>query len=190
MWIYEKRLIFPLKHLTPNPRMAKLIAMLNGGPNGEISAGLQYLNQRYYITNEKVKAVLTDIGTEELSHSELLSVMFTQLMCNAPKDQLRASNMDGWSAAHDYAAFPQDWNGNDWTAAYIQTTGDPIADLTTDMAAEECARAGYEGVLKQCDDPDIIAPLQFLRMREIVHYQRFGEALNILNEDICRKKWH
>ena len=182
MWIYEKRLIYPIGRLKPNPRMAKLIALLLGGPNGEMTASITYLNQRYCMPLNAVKAILTDIGTEELSHVEMLSAMFTQMMDGASKEALCAANMDGWSAEFNHCPFPANWNRESWTAAYVGTTGDPIANITNDMAAEEKARAGYEGVIRLCDDPDVIGPLQFLRQREIVHFQRFGEALNMLNE--------
>ena len=181
MWIYEKRLIYPLCEIKPNPRMAKLISMLLGGPNGELTASITYLNQRYCMPCGEVKAILTDIGTEELSHVEMLSAMMKMMLAGSTKEELRESGMECWFASHNCCPFPADCNGNNWTAAYVGTTGDPIADITNDMAAEEKARAGYEGVLKLCDDPQVIAPLQFLREREIVHFQRFGEALNILN---------
>ena len=182
MWIYEKRLIYPLGDIRPNPRMAKLTAMLLGGPNGEFTAATTYLNQRYCMPCGAVQAILTDIGTEELSHVEMLSVMIQKMLAGATKEELRAAGMEGWVAAFNCCPFPKDQNGYSWTADYVGTTGDPIADITNDMAAEQKARAGYEGVIKFCDDPAIIAPLQFLREREIVHFQRFGEALNILHD--------
>ena len=126
------------------------------------------------------------VGTEELSHVEMLSVMIQKMLAGASKEELRASGMEGWVAAFNCCPFPKDQNGYSWTADYVGTTGDPIADITNDMAAEQKARAGYEGVLKFCDDPAIIAPLQFLREREIVHFQRFGEALNILHDYLGR----
>ena len=181
MWIYEKRLIYPVKIKRPNARMAKLIAMLYAGANGELTAGVTYLNQRYYMPDDTCKAILTDIGTEELAHWEMLGAMLTQCLDGASEAELRAANMDGWIADHGISAFPRDCFGNSWTADYVGCTGDPIADITNNMAAEQKARAGYEGVLKQCEDADLIAPLEFLRAREIVHFQRFGEALNILN---------
>ena len=116
----------------------------------------------------------------------MLSVMIQKMLAGASKEELRASGMEGWVAAFNCCPFPKDQNGYSWTADYVGTTGDPIADITNDMAAEQKARAGYEGVLKFCDDPAIIAPLQFLREREIVHFQRFGEALNILHDYLGR----
>lgn len=182
MWIYEKKLIYPLGDIRPNPRMAKMLAMLLGGPNGELTASLTYLNQRYCMPCPQVVAILSDIGTEELSHVEMLSVMMKKLLAGASVEELRAAGMEGWMASHNCCPFPQDQNGFPWTGAYVGTTGDPIADITNDMAAEQKARAGYEGAMRFCDDPQILGPLQFLREREIVHYQRFGEALNLLND--------
>lgn len=181
MWIYEKRLIFPLGEIKPNARMAKMISFLLGGPNGELTASITYLNQRYCMPCGEVKAILTDIGTEELSHVEMLSTMMKMMLAGTSKEELRESGMDGWFAEFGCCPFPANWNRENWTAAYVGTTGDPIANITNNMAAEEKARASYEGVLKLCDDPQVIAPLQFLREREVVHFQRFGEALNILN---------
>ena len=168
--------------IRPNPRMAKLIAMLLGGANGELTASLTYLNQRYCMPSPEVVAILTDIGTEELSHVEMLSIMIKKMLTAASIDELREAGMEGWVADHNCCPFPQNQNGYPWNAAYVGTTGDPIADITNNMAAEQKARAGYEGVMRFCDDPQILGPLQFLREREIVHYQRFGEALNILND--------
>ena len=145
MWVYEKRLIFPLGEIKPNPRMAKLTAMLLGGPNGEFTAATTYLNQRYCMPCGAVQAILTDIGTEELSHVEMLSVMIQKMLAGASKEELRASGMEGWVAAFNCCPFPKDQNGYSWTADYVGTTGDPIADITNDMAAEQKARAGEQG---------------------------------------------
>ena len=136
--------------------MAKLIAMLLGGPNGEMTASTTYLNQRYCMPVGCVQATLTDIGTEELSHVEMLSVMLKMLLNGCSKDELRAAGMDGWAAEFGDCPFPANWNRESWTAAYVGTTGDPIANIANDMAAEEKARAGYEGVIRMCDDPDTI----------------------------------
>ena len=188
MWIYEKKLIYPMPKLRPDAHMAKLVNALMGGANGEMSAATTYLNQRYCMPYKRVQALLTDIGTEELSHVEMLSAMYTQLICDVPVSELVAEGMAGSKFQHGCCPFPADANGYLWTSAYIGTTGDPVADITNDMAAEEKARAGYEGGLRQCSDPDVAAALQFLREREIVHFQRFGEALNYINEQMgCRK---
>lgn len=189
MWIYEKKLIYPMPKLRPNAHMARLVASLMGGQNGEMTAATTYLNQRYCMPYERVQALLTDIGTEELSHVEMLSAMYTQLISDASLSELRESGMAGSKAMFGCCPFPMDANGNLWTAAYVGTTGDPVADITNNMAAEEKARAGYEGALRQCSDPDLAAALQFLREREVVHFQRFGEALNYINEQMGCKKY-
>ena len=186
MWIYEKKLIYPLGNIRPNPRMAKLLAMLLGGANSELTASLTYLNQRYCMPCPQVAAILSDIGTEELSHVEMLSVMMKKMLADASIEELRSAGMEGWAADHNCCPFPQNQDGYKWTGAYVGVTGDPIADITNDMAAEQKARAGYEGAMRFCDDPQVLGPLQFLREREIVHYQRFGEALNILNDYMAR----
>lgn len=188
MWIYEKRLLFPVCIKKTNVRMAKLALSLYGGASGELSAAIGYLNQRYSMPDNTVKAILTDIGTEELAHWEMLGSMIMQCLHGASVRELKENGMDGFYAEHSNNPFAADAMGNYWSSQYISATGDPIADLTSDMAAEQRARAGYEGVLKQCDDPDIIKPLQFLREREIVHYQRFGEALNIVQDKLNKKR--
>lgn len=190
MWIYEKKLIFPVRITRPNARMAKFIAMLYGGANGELTAGVTYLTQRYSMPDDVCRAILTDIGTEELSHWEMLGAMLTASLDGASQEEIDAAGMTCWKSDHGNAAFPKDCFGNPWEANYVGCTGDPIADLTNDMAAEQKARAGYEGVLRQCDDPEYIAPLEFLRQREIVHYQRFGEALMRLQDKMQCKKYH
>ena len=187
MWIYEKKLIYPVKVTKPNPRMARIIANLFASDAGEMSASMTYLNQRFVMPDEKSRSILTDVGTEELAHMEMLQSMLMQCLKGASKDELIRSGMYGWVQKYGENAFPADWGGNAWTADYIASTGDPIANLTHDMGAEQRARAGYEGALRLCDDPDLVNALQFLRMREIVHYQRFGETLEALYEKKDRK---
>ena len=127
-------------------------------------------------------------GTDELAHWEMLGVMLMQSLEGANTQEIKEAGLECWSASHGIAPFPADCNGNNWTAAYVGTTGDPVAALTNNMAAEQKARAGYEGVIRLCDDPDFMGPLQFLRQREIVHFQRFGEALNIIQDKTAKKK--
>lgn len=177
MWIYEKKLIHPVKISRPNVRMAKLIGNLIGGSAGETSAGLTYLNHRFFMPDEQTRAVLTDIGTEELSHVEMLQTMMRQSLKGAKKDDLIKYDMMGWVAEYGEGPFYADSNGAPWSSQYTPSTGDPIADLTHNMGAEQRARAGYNAAMRFCDDPDCMNALQFLREREIVHYQRFGEAL-------------
>ncbi len=182
MWIYEKRLIYPLSIKKPNARIAKLLCMLYGGANGELTAGITYLNQRYSMPDNVCRSILTDIGTEELAHWELLGAMTHISLKGLTQEQICANGLESYVSQFGYNPFPIDSVGSQWTSAYVGCTGDPVADLMNDMAAEQKARAGYEAVLKVCDDPDYAAPLQFLREREIVHFQRFGEALGRVQE--------
>ena len=182
MWIYEKKLEFPIKIKNPDPRMAKVIITQYGGPDGELAASLRYLSQMYSMVTPQARAVLNDIGTEELAHLEMVGTMVRQLTKNATLDQIRAAGLDAYYADHDKAVYPQSAAGIPFTAAYIQSKGDPVTDLHEDMAAEQKARSTYEWLLNLADDPDVIEPLKFLREREVVHFQRFGEALRIVEE--------
>ena len=158
-------------------QMAKFLITLYGGPDGELSAALRYLNQLYTMPNERAKALLTDIGTEELGHLEVIATLIYKLLKDATPMEMREAGLGAYYADHDKALFYMDANGVPWTAAYIQTKGDPIADLAEDIAAEEKARATYQWLINLTDDPDVIQVLKYLREREIVHSQRFREAL-------------
>ena len=182
MWRYEKRLQFPVKIQTPNARLAKAIVSQLGGPDGELAASLRYLSQRYAMPTRENMALLTDIGTEELAHMEIISAIIRQLTQNLTLDQIRAQGFDDYYVDHTLGIWPQAASGAAFTAAYFQSKGDPITDLTEDMAAEQKARTTYETLIRLADDPDVLAPLRFLREREIVHYQRFGEALRSIAE--------
>lgn len=182
MWIYEKKLEYPVRVAGPNPALAKIIVTQYGGPDGEASAGLRYLNQRYTMPLNIAKGTLTDIGTEELAHMEIIGTIFTKLMEGATKEQLQKAGMDAHYVEHAFNPFYIDTTGNPWTAAYIQAKGDPVADLHEDLAAEEKARATYEHLLQLTDDPGVRDTLQFLREREVVHFQRFGETLRAVQE--------
>jgi len=184
MWIYEKRLIYPVNIEKPNIYMAKLLLAQYGGPNSELSAGVNYLNQRYSMPNDVVKAILTDIGTEELAHWEMLGTMIRQCLRGASMQEIKQSGLSEWYVSHRCGTFPSSQSGEPWTAAYTGCTGDPVADLTNDLAAEQQARATYEGLIRVSDDPTVTDPLEFLREREIVHFQRFGEALDIVQSDL------
>lgn len=177
MWIYEKKLEFPVKIMNKDLGMAKFLVTQFGGPDGELSASVRYLTQRYSMPTGKTKALLTDIGTEELAHVEMISAMVYQLTKDATPEELKAAGLGGSYAQHDHGLFPTDANGIPWTAAYIGVLGDPVTDITEDMAAEQKARSTYEHLIDLTDDPDIITPLKFLWAREVVHFQRFGEAL-------------
>lgn len=188
MWIYEKKLEYPVRVSKPNPRLAKAIITQYGGPDGELAASLRYLTQRYSMPTKKAQALLTDIGTEELAHLEIVATIVYKLMKDASLKEIKAAGMDTYYADHDRALFYIDAAGNPWTAAYIQSKGDPVADLHEDMAAEQKARATYEYLLNLSDDPCVNDVLRFLREREVVHFQRFGEALDDLHMYMNRKK--
>lgn len=178
MWAYEKKLEYPINIKKKDLKMAKYLLEQYGGPYGELNAALQYLNQRYTMPDDRGKALLTDIGTEELSHIEMIQTMIFQLMEGASIEELTNAGLGGTFAKVNHATFPTDANGIPYTAAYVNTTGDYIADIESDMAAEQRARATYEHLLDLTNDPDILGPLEFLRQREIVHYQRFKELRN------------
>lgn len=188
MWIYEKKLMYPIKIKTPSPRMAKILITQYGGPDGELGAALRYLSQRFSMITPEARAVLNDVGTEELAHLEMVGTMVRQLLKNANIDEIKREGLEAYYAEHDRAVFPMSASGEPFTAAALQSKGDPITDLTEDMAAEEKARSTYEYLINLADDPDIIEPLRFLREREVVHYQRFGEALRIVQEHVDKKK--
>lgn len=178
MWIYKKKLEYPVNIKNKDLRMAKYLVTQYGGPAGELSAAWQYLNQRYTMPDEKGKALLTDIGTEELAHVEIISTMVYQLTNGASIEEMEAAGLGSNYAQFGMDLFPSDSFGNPFTMAYIKTAGDPIANIESDMAAEQRARATYEHLMDMTNDPDILGPLSFLRQREIIHYQRFKELRN------------
>jgi spore coat protein JC len=187
MWIYEKKLQYPVKVSTCNPMLAKFLVEQYGGADGELAAALRYLNQRYTIP-DKVIGLLTDIGTEEFAHLEMIATMIYKLTKDATPDQMKAAGLDTHYASHDSALFYHNSDGVPFTTAYIQAKGDPIADLYEDIAAEEKARATYQWIIDLSDDTDLNDSLRFLREREIVHSQRFREAVEILKEDRQQRK--
>lgn len=188
MWVYQKKLEYPVRVSGPNPKLAKVIITQYGGPDGELSASLRYLNQRYTMPTDKAKGLLTDIGTEELAHMEIVATLFYKLTRGVTPQQMQAAGLGGHYAQHDNALFWSDPNGVPWIAAYIQTTGDPVTDLIEDMNAEEKARSTYEHLIHLSDDPCVTDVLKFLRQREVVHFQRFGETLNDVQSYLCEKK--
>ena len=175
MWKYVKTLQYPINIKKKDLRMAKLLVTQYGGANGELAAAWRYLNQRYTMPDDKGKALLTDIGTEELAHVEMISTMIYQLMKDATLEELTTAGLDTHYAEHGYALYPTDANGIPFTVAYFAATGDPLADLSEDMAAEQKARATYENLINLTDDKDVIDVLLYLRQREIVHFERFKE---------------
>lgn len=178
MFIYEKKLQYPVDIKRKDLKMAKYLMSQYGGPDSELSACLRYLNQRYTMPDEKGKALLTDIATEELAHLEMISAMIFQLMKGATIEEIKSAGLGGHFSMHDSALFINDPNGVPFTTSYIETSGDHIADLESDMAAEQRARATYEHLMDLTNDEDVLGPLAFLRQREIVHYQRFKELRN------------
>ena len=175
MFKYEKILEYPINVKRKDLKMAKLLITQFGGPDGELSASLRYLTQRFSMPDERGKALLTDIGCEELGHVEMICTMVNQLIKGATIEELKENNLDSWYAQHNTGLFPMDTNGVPYTSAYIASTGNPIVDLQEDMAAEEKARATYENLMDLTNDESLLAPLSFLRQREVVHYNRFKE---------------
>lgn len=176
MWQYEKKLQYPVNIKNPNPKYAQIIISQYGGPDGELGASMRYLTQRYSQPYNEIKGMLTDIGTEELAHMEMVCAMVHQLTRDLTPEQIKESGFAPYFVDHTLGVYPVAASGTPWTATYIQAKGDPITDLHEDLAAEQKARVTYDNLLRLIDDPDIIDPLKFLRAREIVHYQRFGEA--------------
>lgn len=175
MWKYEKKLQYPVNIKNRDLSMAKNIITQYGGPAGELAAAFQYLDQRYNMPDDRGKALLTDIATEELAHVEIISAMLYQLMKGATKEELKKAGLDNMYAQFGRDLFPSDSFGNPFNMTYIKVSGDYIADIESDMGAEQRARATYEHLMDLTDDPDILGPLSFLRQREIIHYQRFKE---------------
>jgi len=189
MWVYEKKLEYPVRVSGPDPKLAKTIITQYGGPDGELAASLRYLTQRYAAPINEAKATLTDIGTEELAHMEIVGAIFWKLIQGATKEQIMEAGLDPHYVDHGCNPFYVNGSGDSWDAKYIQTKGDIIVDLYEDLAAEEKARITYERLIQLSDDPLVNDTLKFLREREVVHFQRFGETLRITQEWKERKKF-
>lgn len=187
MFIYEKKLQYPVKISTPNPKLASVIISQYGGPDGELGASLRYLSQRYSMPFDELKGLLTDIGTEELGHLEMVGSIVHQLTRNLKDSQIQDSAFAPYFVDHTVGVYPTAASGTPWTAATIAIKGDPIADLTEDLAAEQKARVTYDNILRLSDDPDVNNVIKFLRQREINHFQRFGEALQLLRDKLNQK---
>ncbi|MGN0521305.1 MAG: manganese catalase family protein [Eubacterium sp.] len=177
MFSYIKKLQYPVNIKKCDPKAASIIISQYGGPDGELGASLRYLSQRYSMPYAELKGLLTDIGVEELGHLEMIGTIVHQLTRNLTEDQIEKSGFAPYFVDHTTGVYPTSASGSPWNAAGIQVTGDPIADLNEDLAAEQKARVTYDNILRLVDDPDVIEPIKFLREREIVHYQRFGDAL-------------
>ena len=187
MFIYEKKLQYPVKISTPNPKLASVIISQYGGPDGELGASLRYLSQRYSMPFDELKGLLTDVGTEELGHLEMVGSIVHQLTRNLKDSQIQDSAFAPYFVDHTVGVYPTFASGTPWSAATIAVKGDPIADLTEDLAAEQKARVTYDNILRLSDDPDVNNVIKFLRQREINHFQRFGEALQLLREKLNQK---
>ena len=190
MWSYEKRLQYPVRITNPNPKIAQAIPSQYGGPDRELGASLRYLSQRYTMPNRKVAGLLTDIGTEELAHLEMVSAIVHQLTRNLTPEEILAQGFQNYYVDHTAGVYPASAAGVPFTAAYIQSKGDPITDLSEDLGAEQKARTTYDNILRLVDDPDVRDPIAFLREREIVHYQRFGEGLRMITEELDAKNFY
>ena len=182
MWIYEKKLQYPVNIKNPNARLASLIIDALGGPDGELGAATRYLNQRYTMPSGKVIATLTDIGSEELGHGEIVASIIYQLTRNLTPDEIKAGGFDKYYITHGAGIYPCSASGEPFNAMAIASKGDALCDLNEDLAAEQKARVTYDNILRLSDDPDVNDVIKFLRQREIVHYQRFGEAMRSLTE--------
>ena len=187
MFIYKKSLQYPVKIDKPNPRLASIIISQYGGPDGELGASLRYLSQRYSMPYPEQKGLLTDIGTEELGHLEMIGAIVHQLTRNLKDNQYRDPAFAPYFVDHTVGVYPTAASGFPWSAASMQVKGDPIADLTEDLAAEQKARVTYDNILRLSDDPDVNDVIKFLREREVVHFQRFGEAIEKLREKLNQK---
>ena len=177
MWIYEKQLQYPVKIERPNPRLAGIIISALGGPDGELAASMRYLNQRYTMPDGRVIGILTDVGSEELGHMEMVASIVYQLTRNLSPDEIKAGGLDKYYIGHGNGVFPCSASGEPFCAMAISSKGDALSDLNEDLAAEQKARVTYDNILRLSDDPDVNDVIKFLRQREIVHYQRFGEAI-------------
>ena len=190
MWVYEKKLQYPVKIKNPNPDLASLIVSQLGGPDGEIGASMRYLNQRFSMPNRQVVGILTDVGTEELAHMEMISSILYQLTRNLCEDDMMKSPYAPYFVDHTTGSYPVAASGTPFDMKYVGVKGDVIADLNEDLAAEQKARVTYDNILRLTDDPDVKDAIKFLREREIVHYQRFAEALQITQDTLDSKNFY
>lgn len=190
MWNYEKRLQFPVNIKTPNAKLAQDIISQYGGPDGELGASMRYLSQRFTMPYKEVAGLLTDIGTEELAHLEMIGAIVYQLTRNLSLEQIEAGGFDKYYIDHTLGVWPQAAGGVPFNSCEFQVKDDPITDLTENMAAEQKARSTYDNILRLIDDPDVAAPIKFLRERELVHFQRFGEALRITQDHLNARNFY
>lgn len=190
MWIYEKKLEYPVKIKNPNPKLAMAIISQLGGPDGELAASMRYLHQRYAMPYGEVTGILTDVGTEELAHLEMVAAILYQLTRNLKEEEIAQSPFASYFVDHTTGVYPLAASGVPFDMKYVGVKGDPLTDLNEDLAAEQKARTTYENILRLTDDPDVREPIKFLRAREIVHYQRFGDALRIVSDKLDSKNFY
>ncbi len=188
MWKYEKKLLYPVRVRNKNPRLAQIILSQYGGPDGELAASLRYLSQRFAMPTPQTQGLLNDIGNEELSHLEMVGTLVYQLTRDLDSEMVKDSGFYNYFINHSTGIYPANTNGTPFDAKYIASTGDPLADLNENLAAEQKARATYDNILRLSDDPDVNDVIKFLREREIVHYQRFAEALCQVNDAINSRR--
>ena len=187
MFVYEKKLQYPVRITNPNPKLASVIISQYGGPDGELGASLRYLSQRYAMPYSELKGLLTDIGTEELGHLEMIGTIVHQLTRNLSEKDIRTADFNTYFVDHTTGVYPTAASGFPWNAASMAVKGDVIADLTENLAAEQKARVTYDNILRLSDDPDVNDVIKFLRAREVVHFQRFGEGLRLAKEKMDQK---
>lgn len=190
MWIYDKKLQYPVNIKKPDAALAKLIITQLGGPDGELGASMRYLNQRYSMPYKEVIGILTDVGTEELAHMEMVSAIIYQLTRGLTPEQIKEGGFDAYFVDHTTGIYPVSAAGVPWNAYTFQSTGDAIADISEDLGAEQKARKTYDNILRFVDDPDVRDPIKFLRQREIVHFQRFGEGMRIIRDHLDSKNFY
>ncbi len=190
MFVYEKKLQYPVKIARPNPKLAKVVISQVGGPDGELGASMRYLNQRYSMPYDELKGLLTDIGTEELGHLEMVASIIHQLTREMSMDEIKKSGLDTYFVDHTAGVYLTAASGFPWSAASMAVKGDVLADLNEDLAAEQKARVTYDNILRLSDDPDVNNVIRYLREREIVHYQRFGEGLRLAMEKMNQKNMY
>lgn len=190
MWIYEKKLEYPVNIKNPNPLYAQIIISQLGGPDGEIGASMRYLNQRYAMPDKQVVGILTDVGTEELAHMEIVAAILYQLTKNLPEEEIAKSPFATYFVDHTTGIYPIAASGVPFDMKYVGVKGDVLTDLSEDIAAEQKARTTYDNILRLVDDPDVRDPIKFLREREIVHAQRFGEALRVTQDSLDARNFY
>ncbi len=190
MWQYQKKLQYPINIKNPNPRLAQIVASQYGGPDGELGASLRYLSQRFAAPYPEIRALFTDIGTEELAHLEMVGTIVHQLTRNLTPEQVKEGGFDAYFVDHTNGVYPASASGVPFTAAYLQSKGDIITDLHENLAAEQKARTTYDNILRLSDDPDVNDVIKFLRAREVVHYQRFSEGLRLVQDKLNEKNFY